>query len=147
MSGLELQNELVEQNITGLSVLFMSGHSDIPVAVEALKRGATDFLQKPFRDQELLDHIHLALESNLDDMAIVCQIQDVKDRLVSLTPGERQVMERISDGRANKIIAQDLGISQRTVELHWSRVMDKMGVCSLAHLLRTLERAGFTSNL
>ena len=142
MSGLELQEELVGRNVTNLAVLFMSGHGDIPMAVEALKRGATDFLQKPFRDQDLLDRIHTALEHNREGLEHALEHRDIQERLDSLTPREKQVMEMVADGKANKVIAQDLEISQRTVELHRSHVMEKMGVRSLAHLVRTLERAG-----
>lgn len=142
MSGLELQEELVNRNVTNLAVLFMSGHGDIPMAVEALKRGATDFLQKPFRDQDLLDRIHTALEHNLEGLEKAIENHDIQIRLKNLTPREKQVMEMVADGKANKVIAQDLDISQRTVELHRSHVMEKMGVRSLAHLVRTLERAG-----
>ena len=142
MSGLELQEELVERNVGNLAVLFMSGHGDIPMAVEALKRGATDFLQKPFRDQDLLDRIHTALEHNREGLEQALEHKDIQERLDNLTPREKQVMEMVADGKANKVIAQDLEISQRTVELHRSHVMEKMGVRSLAHLVRTLERAG-----
>ncbi len=142
MSGLELQEELVNRNVTNLAVLLMSGHGDIPMAVEALKRGATDFLQKPFRDQDLLDRIHTALEHNREGLEQAMEHRDIQIRLGNLTPREKQVMEMVADGKANKVIAQDLDISQRTVELHRSHVMEKMGVRSLAHLVRTLERAG-----
>jgi len=135
MSGLELQLELAKRNLTALAVLFMSGHSDIPIAVEALKRGATNFLQKPFRDQDLLDHIGVALETNLITLKDTVRNQDVKSRMQELTPRERQVMAFISDGMANKIIALR------------SRVMEKMGVRSVAHLVRALERAGVTDSL
>ncbi|MFK8029091.1 MAG: response regulator transcription factor [Gammaproteobacteria bacterium] len=141
MSGLELQSELLARNIGGLAILFMSGHADIPMAVEALKRGATDFLQKPFRDQDLLDRIHTALELNTVGLKRLRERQEIAAKLKALTPREQQIMEMVADGKANKVIAMDLDISQRTVELHRSHMMEKMGVRSLAQLVRTLERA------
>jgi FixJ family two-component response regulator len=122
MSGLELQEELNARGITALKIIFISGHGDIEMAVEALKRGATDFLSKPFRDQELLDRVHKALE----------------DSNVEL---ERSATA--ADGKANKVIAMDLDISQRTVEIHRAHVMEKMGVGSLAQLIRQLHRADY----
>lgn len=140
MSGLELQTQLSDRGIQGLSIIFMSGHADIPMAVEALKRGACDFLQKPFRDQDLLDCIHSAIESNKAGLEQQREQEKVRQRIESLTPREQQVMEMVADGKANKVIAMDLDISQRTVELHRAHVMEKMGVRSLAQLVRQLER-------
>lgn len=139
MSGLELQEELVTRGYKDLAVVFISGHGDIPMAVEALKRGATDFLPKPFRDQELLDRIHQALESNQAELEQAIEADEIERRVNSLTPREREVMEMIADGKANKVVAFDLGISQRTVEIHRARVMVKMGVRTLAHLVRALD--------
>ncbi len=140
MSGLELQQVLNERGVQNLAILFMSGHSDIPIAVEALKHGAADFLEKPFRDQDLLDRVHEALRTNQQGLEESREIRTIQQRIGSLTPRERQVMELVADGKANKVIAMDLNISQRTVELHRSHVMDKMGVQSLAQLVRTLAR-------
>lgn len=143
MSGLELQEELNERGCSELKIIFISGHGDIEMAVEALKRGATDFLSKPFRDQELLDRIHQALEHNQADLEKTASISDVQARLDSLTPRERQVMEMVADGKANKVVAMDLDISQRTVEIHRAHMMEKMGVTALAQLVRQLHQVGF----
>lgn len=140
MSGLDLQQAISDRRLSGLSIIFMSGHGDIPMAVEALKRGADDFLQKPFRDQDLLDRIQAAMESNLEKLEKAEAIGAIAERIDRLTPREKQIMEMVADGKANKVIAMDLEISQRTVELHRSHVMDKMGVRSLAQLVRALER-------
>lgn len=143
MSGLELQEELARRGTTRLAIVFISGHGDIPMAVEALKRGAADFLPKPFRDQDLLDRIHQALETNEAGLAQALADDEVHERLATLTPRERQVMAMVADGKANKVVAIDLAISQRTVEIHRAHVMEKMGVRSLAHLVRTLDQVNY----
>ncbi len=147
MSCLELQTELVEKNVTGLSVLLMSGYSDIPIAVEVIKRGAADFLQKPFRDQDFLDSVHSTLAENRLGLEQSHEAREIQKRLDTLTPRESQVMDMVADGKANKVIAQDLNVSQRTVELHRAHVMEKMGVRSLAHLVRTLDRIKYTNKV
>ena len=142
MSGLELQERLNERGST-LPIVFITGHGDVPMAVEAMKRGAVDFIQKPFRDQELLDRINLALEQNRRRRAAEDTKQDIVQRISSLTRREREVMEMVIKGKANKVIAIDLGLSQRTVEVHRAHVMDKMKARTLAELVRmntTLER-------
>ena len=135
MSGLEVQQQL---NRAGsmLPVILVTGHGDIPMAVQAMKDGAFDFLQKPFRDQELLDRINAALKQDAENRAMVERHADVKRRLDSLTPREREVMALVVDGRANKVIAVDLGLSERTVEIHRANVMEKMGARSVAHLVK-----------
>ena len=138
MSGLELQKELKKVGCS-LPVIFNTGHGDIPMAVEALKEGATDFLPKPFRDQELLDRIHKALEQNTADAESSAHKREVRQRVESLTPREREVMDMVGRGKANKVVALDLGISQRTVEIHRAKVMEKMGVRTLADLVRNLH--------
>ncbi len=143
MSGLELQELLNEKQFTELSIIFISGHGDIPMAVEALKHGAVDFITKPFRDQELLDRIHDALDQNEADQEQKSEIRDIQSRLDSLSPRETEVMEMVADGKANKVIAFDLGISQRTVEIHRAHVMEKMQIRSLAQLVRSLHAAGY----
>ncbi len=140
MSGLELQDELAKQGITDLAILFISGHGDIAMAVEALKRGATDFLEKPFRDQDFIDRVHSTLAKNVSGIQRSHEVKEIKKRLETLTSRERQVMELVADGKANKVIAMDLDVSQRTVELHRAHVMEKMGVGSLAHLVRLLDK-------
>jgi two-component system, LuxR family, response regulator FixJ len=135
MSGIELQEQL---NLRGavIPVIFITGHGDVPMAVEAMQQGAFDFLQKPFRDQDLIDRIQRALERDKHNRAALAQHTKIHERLEALTPREREVMALMVRGLANKVIAADLGISQRTVEIHRSRVMDKSGAASLAQLVR-----------
>jgi FixJ family two-component response regulator len=135
MSGLEVQQQLNRSGAM-LPVILVTGHGDIPMAVQAMKDGAFDFLQKPFRDQELLDRINAALKQDAENHAIVERHADLKRRAESLTPREREVMALVVDGRANKVIAIDLGLSERTVEIHRANVMDKMGARSIAHLVK-----------
>jgi FixJ family two-component response regulator len=139
MSGLDLQRELKERDID-LPIIFITGHGDVPMAVNAMKSGALDFLQKPFRDQDLLDRINKALKLARDHQATQIEEDEIRRRLDSLTPRESEVMGMVVKGCANKVIAMDLGVSQRTVELHRARVMHKMGVRSLAELVRLAER-------
>lgn len=135
MSGLEVQQHL---NRAGslLPVILVTGHGDIPMAVQAMKDGAFDFLQKPFRDQELLDRINAALKQDAENRAAVEKHADLRRRSESLTPREREVMALVVDGKANKVIAIDLGLSERTVEIHRANVMEKMGARSVAHLVK-----------
>lgn len=144
MSGLELQHKLAEMNAP-IPIVFITGHGDVPMAVEAMKRGAVDFIRKPFRDQELLDRINEALTLEAGQRAELADLERVRSVVDSLTPREREVFQRVADGQANKVVAIDLGISERTVEIHRSQVMQKTGARSLADLVRmklTLERAG-----
>lgn len=143
MSGLELQEILTERGCSELQIIFISGHGDIEMAVEALKRGATDFLSKPFRDQDLLDRIHQALETNQAQLEKSASVAETRSCLETLTPRERDVLAMVADGKANKVVAMDLEISQRTVEIHRANVMEKMRVSSLAQLIRQLHRAGY----
>ena len=135
MSGLELQQHL---NRTGsmLPVIFITGHGDVPMAVQAMKEGAFEFIQKPFRDQDLLDRINHALQQDAESRNNLARRADVVRRLETLTPRERQVMDMVVDGSANKVIAIDLNLSERTVEIHRSKVMEKMGARSVAHLVK-----------
>ncbi len=143
MSGLELQQKLIEMHAS-IPIVFITGHGDVPMAVEAMKRGAVDFIRKPFRDQELLDRIHEALDVDADQREEVAGLEDIRARVRSLTPRELEVFQRVAEGQANKVVAIDLGISERTVEIHRSQVMQKTGARSLADLVRmklTLDRA------
>jgi FixJ family two-component response regulator len=135
MSGLEMQNELNARK-AAIPVIFITGHGDVPMAVNAMKDGATDFLTKPFRDQELLDRVTAALSGAEAAFESQRQLRQVRKRFDSLTPRETEVMALVVKGAANKVIAMDLGVSQRTVELHRARVMQKMSVRSLAELVR-----------
>jgi FixJ family two-component response regulator len=139
MSGLELQERLNERRAI-LPIIFITGHGDVPMAVEALQAGALDFLQKPFRDQELLDRIAKALEKDTVNRRELIELRAIAERFADLTPRERKVMELVTQGKANKVIAGDLDISQRTVEIHRARVMEKTRASSLAHLVRMVLR-------
>lgn len=135
MSGLEVQQHLNKAG-SMLPVILVSGHGDIPMAVQAMKDGAFDFLQKPFRDQELIDRINGALKLDAENRESVDRLADLKGREESLTPREREVLGLVVDGKANKVIAIDLGLSERTVEIHRANVMEKMGARSVAHLVK-----------
>jgi FixJ family two-component response regulator len=135
MSGLELQQHI---NRTGsmMPVIFITGHGDIPMAVQAMKDGAFEFIQKPFRDQDLLDSINHALLVDSDHRDTLAKRAEVTRRHETLTPRERQVMALVVDGAPNKVIAIDLGLSERTVEIHRAKVMEKMAARSVAHLVK-----------
>jgi FixJ family two-component response regulator len=135
MSGLELQQQL---NLRGavIPVIFITGHGDIPMAVETMQQGAFDFLQKPFRDQDLIDRIQRALERDARCRAALDEHARIRARLDSLTPREREVLALMTRGKPNKIMAAELGVSQRTVEIHRARVMEKSRAASLAQLVR-----------
>jgi two-component system response regulator FixJ len=135
MSGLEVQQHLNKAG-SMLPIILVSGHGDIPMAVQAMKDGAFDFLQKPFRDQELIDRINGALKQDAQSRESVDRLADLKSREESLTPREREVLALVVDGKANKVIAIDLGLSERTVEIHRANCMEKMGARSVAHLVK-----------
>jgi two-component system, LuxR family, response regulator FixJ len=135
MSGLELQRHLNRMG-SMVPVIFITGHGDIPMAVQAMKEGAFEFIQKPFRDQDLLDRINHALKQDAENRNTVARRAEVLHRLESLTPRERQVMDMVVEGAANKVIAIDLHLSERTVEIHRAKVMEKMGARSVAHLVK-----------
>jgi FixJ family two-component response regulator len=135
MSGVELQQRLKAMRCT-IPVIFVTGHGDVPMAVEAMHQGAFDFIQKPFRDQELLDRINQALSWDQEHRSEDERRRSVEERFTSLTPREREVMDCVVRGLANKVIAMDLDLSQRTVEIHRARVMEKMNARSLADLVR-----------
>ncbi|UCG72187.1 MAG: response regulator transcription factor [Chromatiales bacterium] len=135
MSGMELHRHLVENHST-MPVIFVTGHGDVPMAVEAMHNGAFDFIQKPYRDQDLLDRINQALTWDEEHRSQEDRKRELTERHQSLTPREREVMECVVRGLANKVIAMDLDLSQRTVEIHRARVMEKMHARSLAELVR-----------
>jgi len=135
MSGLEVQLQLNKMGCM-LPIIFVTGHGDVPMAVQAMKAGAFEFIQKPFRDQDLLDKINDALRHDAENRKNVARRAEVLRRLESLTPRERQVMDLVVEGGANKVIAIDLGLSERTVEIHRAKVMEKMGARSVAHLVK-----------
>lgn len=135
LDGMGLQKALLERGAI-LPIIFVTGHGDVPLAVEAMKLGAVDFIQKPYREQDLLDKIRIALEQDRKQRELLGEQHEIIRRIESLTPREREIMDRMIAGQANKVIAIELDISQRTVEIHRSRVMHKMGTHSLAHLVR-----------
>jgi two-component system response regulator FixJ len=135
MSGLQVQQHLNKAG-SMLPVILISGHGDIPMAVQAMKDGAFDFLQKPFRDQDLIDRINGALKLDAQNRESVDRLADLTARQQSLTPREREVLTLVVDGKANKVIAIDLGLSERTVEIHRANVMEKMAARSVAHLVK-----------
>lgn len=139
LSGLELQQRLNERGAK-IPIIFITGHGDVPMAVNAMKSGAMDFIQKPFRDQELLDRINTALQQDREQRIRLLEENAIKQRLAALTPRETEVMWRVVRGQANKVIALDLGVSQRTVELHRARVMRKLKMRSLAELVSAVGK-------
>jgi FixJ family two-component response regulator len=140
MSGLELQQHLNDRHSI-MPIVFITGHGDVPMAVEAMQAGAVDFIQKPFRDQDLIDRINRALEKDREMRSELRERDEIRRRMSQLTPREREVLELVTQGKANKVIAGDLNVSQRTVEIHRARVMEKMGANSLAHLVRMVIEA------
>jgi FixJ family two-component response regulator len=135
MSGLELQERLVQSGIE-LPIIFMTGHADVPMAVRAMQAGAVDFLEKPFRDQDLLDKIQRAIEFDAKNRKHLADRDAIRRRSERLTPREREVLELVVDGQPNKAIAAELGLSERTIEIHRSRVMRKMEADSLPQLVQ-----------
>jgi two-component system, LuxR family, response regulator DctR len=142
MSGLALFDRLIERGLVEvLPVIFLTGHADVPTAVAAVKRGAFDFVEKPFSDNALVDRVEQALARSAEVLARLRNVQAIERRLAELTDRERDVMRLVVEGRPNKLIADELDISVRTVEVHRARVFEKMDVKSaveLANLLREL---------
>ncbi|GAB6043779.1 response regulator transcription factor [Endothiovibrio diazotrophicus] len=141
MSGLDLQSRLNELGST-LPVIIITGHGDVPMAVRALKNGAMDFLEKPFNDQMLLDCVKRALEVNARESDQAARRSTIEGRLALLTPRERQVLELVVAGKSNKEMAADLGVSQKTIEAHRAKVMEKTRARSLSELMRMILTDG-----
>lgn len=135
ISGLELQDRMIARGVL-LPIIFVSGHADVAMAVRAMRRGAFDFLEKPFNDQALLDRINEALRHARQLREQGTSKREIQTRFETLTQREREVMERVVRGDMNKVIAADLGVSERTVEIHRGHVMEKMHARSLAELVR-----------
>jgi two-component system response regulator FixJ len=135
LGGLELQEELIRRG-SSLPIIFITGHGDVPMAVDAMQKGAVDFIQKPFRDQDLLNRVHEALKTDQERREEQQAHAEVVERLARLTNREREVFDLVVTGKPNKVIAYDLGVSQRTVEIHRARVMEKMQARSLADLVK-----------
>ncbi len=144
ISGLECQRQL---SATGsdLPVIFITGHGDIPMSVRAMKAGAVEFLTKPFRDQDLLDAIYVALEQNRAVRRRNQEYANLRTAFESLTPREREVMMWVVSGRSNRQIATELGTSEITVKMHRGHLMRKMSAGSIADLVRMAERMGMTA--
>ena len=137
MSGLELQRRLTERGFR-LPIIFITGHGEVNIAVEAMKNGAVDFVTKPFDDQKLLDAVQRILSQVRETSEKSAQRDLVRRRLATLSSRERQVLDKVIEGKLNKTIAGELNISHKTVEAHRARVMDKMEARNLAELLRQI---------
>ncbi|MGF7056145.1 FixJ family two-component response regulator [Bosea sp. OAE752] len=141
ISGLDFQDQLARQGIA-LPIVFMTGHGDIPMTVRAMKAGAVDFLSKPFRDQEMLDAVTSAIERDRQRRSATAALDDQRSAYATLTAREREVMTHVVAGLMNKQVAGVLGLSEITVKIHRGNVMRKMGVRTLADLVRTAEALG-----
>jgi FixJ family two-component response regulator len=140
-SGLDFQSELTKAGVH-IPIIFITGHGDIPMSVRAMKGGAVEFLTKPFRDQDLLDAVQLALERDRTRLVQDKTIQEVRAHYEALTPREQEVIGLVTTGLMNKQIAAELGLSEVTVKVHRGNVMKKMGARSLADLVRMADAIG-----
>lgn len=140
MSGLEAQEEMKNRGIS-LPLIFITGHGDVPMAVRALKRGAFDFIEKPFNDQLLLDAVQRGLKQNSEARESLIENESIDKRISSLTPREHEVMLRVTEGKPNKVIAHELNVSIKTVEVHRARMMEKMEASSVAELVKVTIQA------
>ena len=139
MDGFELRSKLLERN-AHIPTIIITGHADVPMAVRAMRSGVVDFVEKPFRGPQLLERIHQAIDLDRRQRKHAEDNSEQASRFAALTPREREILTHVVAGQSNKMIAADLGISQRTVEVHRARVMQKMGVDSLAELVRFTDR-------
>src|SRR5262245_27305547 len=139
LSGLELQNILAEKRSL-LPIIFLTAHGDIPKSVQAMKHGASDFLTKPVDDEDLIAAVRMAIEKNRSLRREQAELSEIRARLSSLTPREREVLEHVVTGKLNKEIAGELGTVEQTIKVHRAHTMEKMGVKSVAELVRLVER-------
>ena len=139
LNGLEIQEALTTKN-SAIPIIFLTGHGDVPMSVQAMKHGAFDFLTKPVNDDDLIKAVHAALEKDRIARQARDELDDIQIRLATLTPREREVMTHIVSGQLNKQIAYDLGTVEKTIKVHRARVMEKMKVQSVAELVRLTER-------
>jgi FixJ family two-component response regulator len=144
ISGLDFQRKLTETNIS-IPIIFITGHGDIPMSVRAMKAGAVEFLTKPFRDQDLLDAIHIALERNRTSSQLEAEVAKLRELYEWLTPREREVLPLVISGMPNKQIAAEVGASETTVRVHRGQLMRKMGARSLPELVRMADKIGIRS--
>ncbi len=140
LNGLELQQAMVERG-SGLPIIFLTGHGDIPMSVHAMKRGAVDFLTKPVDGDQLIEAVRRAIERDKSDRAARAAAAEIRQRVATLTPREHEVMIHVVAGQLNKQIAADLGTVEKTIKVHRARVMEKMKAQSLADLVRLAEHA------
>jgi len=141
MNGMELQQALVAR-ASALPIIFLTGHGDIDTGVQAMKFGAADFLTKPVDGDKLLSAVQAAFERNRQTLSDRAELDDIKERLASLTPREREVLALVVEGKLNKQAAAELGTVEKTIKVHRARVMSKMKVRSLAELVRLVDRVG-----
>jgi len=144
INGLELQDRLLEKGIS-FPIIFITGHGTVPSSVRAFKAGAMDFLQKPFKDKDLLDAVSSGIEKHRRILHEQKEMKTLYDRLDTLTPREREVFGLVASGMLNKQVAFDLDITEKTIKVHRARVMQKMGAQSLADLVRFAEKIGIRS--
>ena len=140
MSGLGLQRKLARCG-GRLPIVFITGYGDVPTATEAMKNGAVDFIEKPFSEQKLLESINKAVQASLSIHRHQAEIDDIQERLNSLTSRERQILEGIVDGKTNKAIAVELNLSPKTVDFHRCNIMEKMGVNNVVQLTKKVMKA------
>jgi len=141
LSGMDLQEELNKADYH-IPIVFVTGHGDIPMTVEAMKKGAVDFLTKPFDDEELLQALRAAIEKDRNARAEHTEVHEIRRLIELLTPRENEILRYVVTGMLNKQIALELGIAEKTVKVHRGRVMEKLGVDSVAELVRLAEKAG-----
>jgi RNA polymerase sigma factor (sigma-70 family) len=144
LSGLDFQRELATRNIC-IPIVFLTGHGDIPMSVRAMKAGAVEFLTKPFRDQDLLDAVHVALDRDRARREQETELTDIRRRFDSLTSREQEVVSMVVSGMLNKQIAAELGTAESTVKVQRSRAMEKMQAESLAHLIKMIQKLQLAS--
>ena len=145
LSGLDFQRELAARNVC-IPIIFLTGHGDIPMTVRAMKAGAVEFLTKPFRDQDLLDAVRIALDRDRARREQETEIADLQRRFASLTSREQEVVSKVVTGMLNKQIAAELGTAESTVKVQRSRAMEKMQAESLAHLIKMLQKLQLPSD-